>query len=557
VLRYTAPDTVGTAGQLTEGGAQTEAIALPPEFDDRRGQLTVHLDPSLAAAMQEGLDYLEHYEYECTEQTVSRFLPNVLTYSALQSLGIDNPELAAKLPGLVKEGLAKLAGQQNPDGGWGWWYRPSFRQSNAYVSAYVVFALLRAQDAGFAVEPHILSNGLNYLQSQVKSIRELDHYRDANRQAWLLYVLAEGNAADRADLNMLYDNREKLSTYARAYLAQAIWLYNPADARLSTLLSDLNNAAILSATGTHWEESHHDWWAMNTDTRSTAIVLDTFARVDPDNALIPNAVRWLMVARKVGVWETTQETAWSLIALTDWMVETGELDANYDFGLYLNDVERAVGTATRETVAQGVTTVIPISDLDPDTTNALTIARTDGSGRLYYTAHLQVYLPVESIEPEDRGFIVQRKYTLASCEAQDRRECPEVTEAKLGDVIRVDLTIISPHDRYYVVVEDPLPAGGEAVDTGLATTSLLAMGPSLQRESSRYWWWWHWYSRSEMRDEKVVLFADYLSAGTYEYSYTFRATLPGDYHVIPTTASEFYFPEVFGRSDGRLLTITQ
>ena len=31
-----------------------------------------------------------------------------------------------------------------------------------------------------------------------------------------------------------------------------------------------------------------------------------------------------MVARKFGYWETTQETAWSLIALTDWMVATGE-----------------------------------------------------------------------------------------------------------------------------------------------------------------------------------------------------------------------------------------
>jgi uncharacterized protein YfaS (alpha-2-macroglobulin family) len=53
----------------------------------------------------------------------------------------------------------------------------------------------------------------------------------------------------------------------------------------------------------------------------------------------------------------------------------------------------------------------------------------------------------------------------------------------------------------------------------------------------------------------VVLFADYLNRGTYEYSYTMRATLPGDYKVIPTVASEFYFPEVFGRSDGRLLSI--
>ena len=44
---------------------------------------------------------------------------------------------------------------------------------------------------------------------------------------------------------------------------------------------------------------------------------------------------------------------------------------------------------------------------------------------------------------------------------------------------------------------------------------------------------------------------------TFEYTYTFRATLPGEYQVIPTTAHEFYFPEVFGRADGRLFTITE
>jgi hypothetical protein len=557
VLRYTAPDIVGTAGQLTAGGSRTEAIALPPQYDDRRGDLTVHLDPSLAAAMQEGLGYLEHYEYECTEQTVSRFLPNVLTYRALTSLGIEDPELAEKLPDLVREGLDKLYRQQNPDGGWGWWHNTTNPRSSPYITAYVVFAMVKAQQSGFSVDQQVLNNGLAYLSAELVNVAEFDHYRQANRQAWLIYVLTEADAAPRARIDTLFDNREKLSHYARAYLAQAIWLIDPSDSRLSTLLSDLNNEAILSATGAHWEESHHDWWAMNTDTRSTAIILDTLAKLDPENELIPNVVRWLMVARQAGIWETTQETAWALIALTDWMVETGELDADYDYGLFLNDEELTQASATRETVREGIEQIVPISALRSDTTNALTVARTAGPGRLYYTAHLKVYLPVELIEPEDRGFTVQRRYTLADCAEQDRRDCPEVREVKLDDTIRVDLTIITPHDRYYVVVEDPLPAGGEAVDTGLATTSLLAMGPDVRRQDSPFWWWWRWYTRAELRDEKVVLFTDYLPAGTYEYSYTFRATLPGDYHVIPTVANEFYFPEVFGRSDGRMLTIGQ
>ncbi|MGC9399135.1 MAG: Ig-like domain-containing protein [Anaerolineae bacterium] len=566
VLRYTAPDIVGTAGQLVEGGGVAEAIALPPDVDTRRGQLTVQLDPSLAAGMRDGLDYLEHFEYECTEQTVSRFLPNLLTYRALQSLNIDNPELAAKLPGLVEEGLQKLYQQQNPDGGWGWWYRTDDWHSNPYLSGYVVFALVKAWQMDVAVDEDVLAKGIAYLQSQIQEVDTYENTRNANHQAWLLYVLAEAGEEPARIVDNLYEHRDKLSHYARAYLAQAIWLQggrDRSDDRLETLLSDLNNAAILSATGAHWEENYHDWWAMNTDTRSTAIVLDTLTKLDPDNALNPNVVRWLMVARDAGVWETTQETAWALIALTDWMVETGELDADYDFALYLNDDLLTEGSATRETVQEGVTVEVAVADLLVDATNALAVARTEGPGRLYYTAHLEVYRPVEALEPADRGFIIRRRYTDAACAAEALAnggrvtDCPELREVKLGDVVRVDLTIITPHDRYYVVVEDPLPAGGEAIDTGLATTSLLAMDPTLRRQDSRYWWWWRWYSRSELRDEKVVLFADVLGSGTYEYSYTFRATLPGDYHVLPTVAKEFYFPEVFGRSGGRLLTIGQ
>ncbi len=467
------------------------------------------------------------------------------------------------MPALIDEGLQKLYQQQHPDGGWGWWYNIQEQKSNVHVSAYVVFALVKAQQSDVEVDWGVLQRGLDYLKGQLEPIRQVEDYRKANQQAWLLYVLAEAGEAPQEGLDNLFEHRSKLSHYARAYLAQALWLRNPNDSRLQTLLADLNNAAILSATGAHWEEANYDWWAMNTDTRSTAIILNTLTKLDPDNALNPNVVRWLMVARQAGIWETTQETAWALIALTDWMVATGELDADYDYGAFLNDAELATASATRTTVRESTRIEVPVGDLVADTLNVLGIARTAGPGRLYYTAHLEVYQPVEALEPADRGFRIERRYTDAACAAEKIRagdsvlECPEVREVKLGDVIRVDLTIITPHDRYYVVVEDPLPAGGEAIDTGLATTSQLALEPTLSRPNSRWWWWWNWYSRSELRDEKVVLFADVLAAGTYEYSYTFRATLPGEYRVIPTVAREFYFPEVFGRSDGRLLTIAE
>jgi len=39
----------------------------------------------------DALDYLKNYKHQCIEQTVSRFLPNVMTYRALKDLGLDDP----------------------------------------------------------------------------------------------------------------------------------------------------------------------------------------------------------------------------------------------------------------------------------------------------------------------------------------------------------------------------------------------------------------------------------------------------------------------------------
>ena len=61
----------------------------------------------------------------------------------------------------------------------------------------------------------------------------------------------------------------------------------------------------------------------------------------------------------------------------------------------------------------------------------------------------------------------------------------------------------------------------------------------------------------ELRDEKAALFATYLPRGTYEYTYSIRASLPGEFRVIPTHAAQMYFPEVFGRGDGGLFRITE
>jgi uncharacterized protein YfaS (alpha-2-macroglobulin family) len=466
--------------------------------------------------------------------------------------------LQADLRQQVAVGLQRLYNNQHPDGGWGWWVND---ESDSVVSAWVVFGLVKAGQAGFGVDEDVLQNGLNFLSGELLSPSRLGTTWRANRQAFMLYVLAEAGQPDVGRTTVLFDNRAKLSHYARAYLALTFYLIDASErSQIQTLLSDLNSAAVLSATGAHWQENSQDWWNWNTDTRSTAIVLDALARLDPDNELAPNAVRWLMVARTAGHWETTQETAWSLIALTDWMVATGELWGDYGWGVQLNGELLGQGNVTRENVQDETTLQVAVADLIQQQANQLFIEKGEGPGRLYYTAHLQTFLPVEEVKALNRGVIVGREYTLASCNLQELDEgetCPRVDRVAVGETVRVKLTIIAPNDLYYVVVEDPIPAGSEAVDLSLQTTSVVGEAPELRRTDpwSWYGWGWWWFSHSELRDEKAVLFATYLPAGTYEYTYLIRTGLAGEYKVLPTTAYEMYFPEVFGRGDGMVFQI--
>ena len=545
VYKYEAPETVGTAGMLTESGSRTEGISIPSSWDVTQGDLTVKISPSLVAGMTEGLDYLEHYPYECIEQTISRFLPNVLTTQALKAAGMSDPTLEANLKEQVNIALQRLYNWQRADGGWAWW--PTSPSSDPLTSAYVVLGLIEAGKAGYTVSADVRDQGLEYLKNNLMSLGSLDQQYLLNRQAFLLYVLARADEPQVSQTVQMYDIRQSLSIYARAFLAETLWRIDPEDSRLDTLISDFINAAVLSATGAHWQEDWRDFWNWNTDTRTTAIVLATMIKIDPENGLNPNAVRWLMSSRVQGHWATTQETAWTLMTLTDWMVETGELEANYDWAVGLNGERLGDGSANAVTLKETQELRVDVTQLFMDQVNRLTVARDEGSGNLYYTAHLNVYLPVDQIQPLDRGIIISREYFNPDVEEGSQA----VTQANQGDLLLTRLTIVVPHDLHYVIIDDPLPAGLEAIDQSLETSPDITAPQRYDWQSlwKSGWGWWY-FDHVELRDERVVLSADYLPAGTYVYTYLVRASIPGSYYTIPATAQEFYFPEVYGRGAG-------
>ncbi|MGC9468635.1 MAG: Ig-like domain-containing protein [Anaerolineae bacterium] len=541
IYRYESPDVVSTSGALTEAGSRVEVVIVPPEAGPD-STLTVRLEPTLAAGMLEGLDYLEGFPHACTEQLISRFLPNLATYRGLRELGQRDPELERKLEALVDEMLKALSKRQNADGGWGWWRE---QPSDLQLTAYAILGLVQAERAGFSVDAFTLSQGIRFLQRRLET--GLKHEEGSLPFALAVYVLAEADQPWPVGVDQtLFESRDVMEVTGRAYLALALGLRDPDDPRVATLLDDLRADAVLTASGAHWESVASEHWV--TWTRATSLALDALVRLAPDDPLLPQAIRWLMVARQGGRWETTQETAWAVMALTDYMIATGELDAAYEFGLAFNTEALESGAVTAETLRTPIEHTIPLDALLRDWPNALEVSRGTGPGTLYYTADLSLSLPVEALEPESRGITVERAYCrVDSLREQEDAPCEPVTSARPGELVEVRLTVIVPRQRNYVVLEDFYPAGMEPVDPTLQTEQ-QGTEPVTTSEGRR--WWWRGFDHAELRDERGAFYASRLSAGTYEVRYYLRAAVPGDYKVMPATISEMYFPEVWGRTAG-------
>ncbi len=559
VYRYDAPDIVGTSGVLEEPGQRIEAILLPDNIDTRRGSVDVQISASLAAAMIDALEAQneDFADFVCASTVIDRLLPNTATARAITELNLDETTLLKELDEQITVDISRLEGLVKSDGGWGWCYSP---ESQPWLTAYGLLALTKAEEAGYSVKADVLSRATSYLQRQLRDADGLDRPHLANRQAFFLYVLAERDVDVVDEANALFDEqRGLLDPYAKAFLILAYEANAFVGENQATLLADLNDAAIFSATGAHWEDARPDWDNLNSDVRGTAIVLSALALTQPDAPFAPQTVNWLMVARTAVRWSTGHETAWSILALTDWLAATQELEANYDWALTVNLQPTADGFFSEANVTERVQESVPMSQLVVGDTNFLGFERGSGDGRLYYNLHLNAYLPAQSVQATSRGITVQRAYYDAACDPTTET-CLPINSIAAGQQVRVELTIIAPTDLLYVVVSDPLPAGAEGIDPNLETNSQTFSGGVEnvgQDENLWGWWGWWYFNRIEYRDEQVAFYADFLPAGTYLYTYFLQANIPGDYQVMPTLAKQAFFPEVFGRTDGMLFSITE
>lgn len=559
VLGYTTGQTVATAGVLAEAGKRLEAVSLPRTFTPTGGQLRVELSPSLAATVLQSLEALKSFPDDFNEPIISRVLANAAAYQAVRAFNLQTPDLQNNLEAALRADLRQMLEHQSYDGGWNW--SVSYQESDAHLTAYGLIALEQARLAGFLLNTDPMKRAQEFLKGKlfIPSVETGD--ADLERLALMHYALAN-TAADVLVPGEMLNLRERLSPSGKALLAMALENINAEQSR--SLLSDLAGLAQRSATGANWQAGADGWATWSTPVQTTAVVSYALARLDPASPLLVDAMRYLALNRRPnGCWSSSYESAWVLLALSQTLSATGDLEAAFAFQSTLNGAQIAAGEASG---AQGSLTTqvssVPLEQLATDATNALEISREAGPGRLYYRVYLDVERPAGEAPALSRGIFVEREYFTGGVDCRETA-CLPVNTAEMGslDGLVARVTVTLPQDMYYLVVEDFVPAGAEVINPNLKTSRQGFVDEGIDPgvfdpwdSFSRGWGYWL-FGPAVITDSSVRWMAPFVPAGTYTLTYRLSPALAGDFQTPPARAYQYYFPEVEGRSAGSVLQI--
>ncbi|MGI8920022.1 MAG: alpha-2-macroglobulin family protein [Pyrinomonadaceae bacterium] len=565
--------------------------------------LSVQVAPSLAVTMLDALPYLIDYPYGCTEQTMSRFLPAAITAKTLSDLGLKpesvmgrvfggiQPETAQQthtkgkrdlneLHTITKQSLERLYNFQHPDGGWGWWKEG---ESDHFMTAYVLWGLALAQDAGLEINPDVAERAAAYLDKELVE-EESNH----DSQAWMLHALAVHRATHKDSEQTefqakafanLYTNRDRLNAYTRALLAlSAHYFGKTTEAR--TLVRNLENGVKLDSkpdnsivqrggqasdasvmATAHWGEDGIYWRWSDGGVEATSFALRALLAIDPQNRLIEPVTNWLIKNRRGAQWSNTRDTAIVVLTLNDYLRKSGEVSPSLGYEVLVNGQSVATRQLNADQALAGPSKFAIPQQLIRDGANSVEIRRTSGSGPIYFSAEASFFSLEEPLTPAGNEIFVRRQYfklvnhhTLLKGIVSERVPLRDGETVKSGDRVEVVLTIEAKNNYEYLLFEDLKPAGLEAVQLrsgenvfvkeiksgALNSTRSEMMSYTATTDFTGRTRWVY----QELRDRKLALFIDKLPEGVWQVSYEMRAEVPGGFHALPVLGHAMYVPEI-------------
>jgi uncharacterized protein YfaS (alpha-2-macroglobulin family) len=586
---------VASSGVIRPDKSEASIILeVPAERRVDESRLELRFSPSLAGAMVDALPYLTSYPYGCTEQTLNRFLPTVITQRILSEMGLDLQAIKEKRTNLnaqeigddrqragqwlrydhdpvfdqetvadmVRIGVKRLANMQLSDGGWGW-FSGYDEKSYPHTTAYVVHGLQIARENQLKLPAGLLERGLQWLQNfQRTEIERLNRWnqnkkdgkRNAdNLDAFVYMVLVDGDIDQNQMRTYLYRDRNRLAVYAKAMFGMALYKLEDTE-KLTMILQNIEQYLVQDAENQtaylNLPNNSYWWYWYGSEYEAHAYYLKLLSRTEPRSEKASRLVKYLLNNRKHATyWKSTRDTAVILEAFAEYLTASGEDRPDLTLDIYFDGIKRKTVAINAENLfAFDNKFILEGADISSGA-HTLRLIKS-GRGPIYFNAYLDYFTLEDFITREGLEIKVNRKvYRLnevdkkvkdvgsrgqvvdRKVEKYAREPLKNLSTVKSGDLVEVELTIESKNDYEYLVFEDFKAAGFEPVEVRSGYNG---------NEMGAY---------VEYRNRKVCFFVQRLARGRHSLSYRLRAETPGKFSALPTRAYAMYAPELKANSD--------
>ena len=588
-------------------------INVPKERRANQSRLEVRYSPTLAGAMVDALPYLVDYPYGCTEQTLNRFLPTVVTQRILRNMGLDlkaiqqkrtnlnaqeigddverakgwkrfdrNPVFdEAEVTTMVKSGLERLTEMQVSDGGWGW-FSGWGEHSYPHTTAVVVHGLQIARENDVAIVPGVMERGVEWLKRhQAGEVAKLKNapsktspwkeHADA-LDAFVYMVLVDADHANTDMLEFLYRDRTHLPVYAKSLFGLALHKQKQAD-KLAMILKNIEQFLVQddeNQTAYLKLPENNYWWSWyGSDIEANAYYLKLLSRVDAKDERASRLVKYLLNNRKHATyWNSTRDSAICIEAMAEYLKASGEDKPNLLVEVLIDGEVKQTVEITPDTLfgfnnkfvieGEGLTTGEHVVELrkKPLGKSDISNLKSQISNPLYFNAYLTNFTLEDFITKAGLEVKVNRKYyKLTPVEKKVN------VAGSRGQVVSQK---VEKYERTELANLDKLKSG-DLVEVELEIDSkndyeyLLFEDPKasgfepVEVRSGYNGNEMHAYV--EFRDERVAFFVRALARGQHSLSYRLRAEIPGRFSALPTKASAMYAPELKANSDEIKLAI--
>ena len=586
---------VPKSGVMRAGQTRSQInFKVPAARRVAQSRLELRYSPTLAGAMVDALPYLVSYPYGCTEQTLNRFLPTVITQQTLRRMGVnlvdiqnkrsnlnaqeigDDQQRAAQwhrydhnpvfdedeVAAMVSAGVKRLAAMQLSDGGWGW-FSGYGEHSYPHTTALVIHGLQIARENRVTIPGGVMERGVKWLKDyQAKEIERLILWdrtqkkgksQTDNLDAFVYMVLTDESFENKKMRNYLYRDRNSLAVYAKAMFGMALVKVEDSQ-KLAMIIKNIEQFLVRDTENQtaylNLRNSNYWWYWYGSEYEAHAYYLKLLSRTDPSGETASGLVKYLLNNRKHATyWSSTRDTAVIVEAFADYLAASGEAAPDLTLDIFFNDKKMKTVRINAENLFTFDNQFVLEGKQIPTGTHTITLKKS-GTGPVYFNAYLDYFTLEDFITKAGLEIKVQRRvFRLKEVEKKikdagsrgqavdrkiekyEREPLENMAALKSGDRVEVELVIESKNDYEYLVFEDMKAAGFEPVEVRSGYTD---------NEMGAY---------VEFRDQKVAFFVRRLARGKHSLSYRLRAEIPGKFSVLPTRAYAMYAPELKANSD--------